>query len=142
MHSTASHNLSFLFITGLLLFLSSLPSHATSVTTANYPAQCSITPLIADPTPLRIPPDLDIEEIKQAVIRALGPSSSNPNLYVTMIRGQWFIEEIIGNTIFVGLDIRSHHLSVAIIIENQQLTAALCNSNNLKQTPTFIHRKA
>ena len=83
-----------------------------------------------------------IDRRKEAVRRALGISSSNPDYVTHMFNGQWFFEYENQNVVFAGYKIRSHYLQVAILLGGDQVTTILCNSSNLKQKKKSIHRKA
>ncbi len=112
----------------------------------NFPAsiteECTTNERIYNESNLRVNASIDKTIKREAILKALGVSTSNPNFAVHTFKGQWFYEHENDDAIFVGYKIRNHYLSVAIIYTEKGLSTIICNSNNLKQTEESIHKKA
>ena len=104
--------------------------------------ECTTNESIYFETEIRVNDGVDKDLKKAAVLKALGVSTSDPNFAVKTFKGQWFYEYENEHAIFSGYKIRSHYLSVATIYTPKGLSTIVCNSENLKQTETSIHRKA
>lgn len=109
--------------------------------------------------PISVPTGLTIQEVKLAIVRAVSPQSSPPELnqYQEITdralrahfgfryqsanqKGRWFIERIEGNSVFVGFDNRKHYFGVEYVIENHQVSQKIDGSRNLGQSDTRIHK--
>ncbi len=104
--------------------------------------ECTTNRSIYFETEMRVNEGLEKEAKRSAILKALGESTSNPGTAVKTFKGQWFYEYENEDAVFSGYKIRSHYLSVAIIYTPRGLSTIVCNSQNLKQTESSIHRKA
>lgn len=89
----------------------------------------------------RVGQGFTLEQMKAAVLLALGKSTTNPNYETQWLKGQWFHEYTIKNIIFTGYQVRSHYLKVAVQVTPKNVTTIVCDSSNLRQDEDSIHRK-
>ena len=82
------------------------------------------------------------EEKRDAILKALGVSTSDPHFNVKHFKGQWFYETEDEHAVYAGYNIRKHYLSVAVIYSENNIITIVCDSANLRQKPYSIHRKA
>ena len=123
-----------------LLFLVSFSSKSDSLP-ASIAEECTTNESIFFPSKIRT----TISETalkKEAIMLALGTSTSEPSFGTTYFKGQWFYEYSVGNVIFSGYKVRSHYLKTAIIINDKYITTILCDSENMNQDSNSIHRKS
>ncbi|WP_019025776.1 hypothetical protein [Colwellia piezophila] len=93
-------------------------------------------------TSLRTNEDLGNDEKRSAILKSIGISTSNPNFAVKTFKGQWFLEFETPDAIYVSYKVRSHYLQVAVFYTPRGLDTIICNSRNLKQSDSSIHKKA
>jgi len=72
---------------------------------------CTTNEAIYNTTDLRGAPNLTLSEKRNAVRRALGTSSSDPDFNTHMFKGQWFLEYETDDAIYAGYKVRSHYLN-------------------------------
>ena len=105
------------------------------------PESCTTTERIHFPTTSSTPPTLAPEQIREAVLVALGSADVDVSWARQTFTGQWFYEYEDEEALYAGYTIRSHYLRVAIILDSGELTTIVCDSRNLDQTKKKIHRK-
>ena len=88
-----------------------------------------------------VPETLSLESVREAVLTALGKSSSDPSWFTQNLKGQWFFEHDTGDVLYAGLSVRSHYLQLAISYDSTEVVSIVCDSRNLKQSKRSIHRK-
>jgi len=128
-------------LTGLLLAILSMKAFANDLTQSVID-ECTTNESIYFETKIRVNDSIGKDLKKDAVLRAVGYSTSNPDFVVKTFTGQWFYEYENEDAIFIGYKVRSHYLSVAVIYTPEGLSTIVCNSDNLKQKKWSIHRKA
>ena len=115
--------------------------HAVEIPTSVVES-CTTNSKIYHKTILRTGAEISKDQKRKAVFKALGFSTSNPNLATHNFRGQWFFERESDAAIYTGYKIRSHYLSTAVVYTDEGLVTIICDSENLKQGRTSIHKKA
>ncbi len=94
--------------------------------TPPFQAECSTTEKIQFLKNLKVPDALGSSETREALIVALGESTSDPSWVTDQIIGQWYYEYGDGNILYVGLQIRSHYLQVAIHYDDEFVSTIDC----------------
>lgn len=112
------------------------------VTPDSVAKTCTTTEEIYNSTTIHTNDNIQKEQKREAILKALGHSTSNPNFAVQNFKGQWFYEHETDDAVFAGYKIRSHYLKVAVIYSDLGLDTILCDSLNLRQSEDSIHRKA
>jgi hypothetical protein len=121
-----------------LAFLFAMPlSYAQDL----IPPSCTTTEKIHFARSARIPPELNSERVREAVLVALGYADVDVSWARDTFAGQWFFEFQDEFAIYAGYSVRSHYLQVAVLIEQDKVTSIVCDSRNLKQSAKSIHRK-
>ncbi|OBT12116.1 hypothetical protein A9264_02965 [Vibrio sp. UCD-FRSSP16_10] len=103
---------------------------------------CTTTPAIYHEQFIPTNSNMSKADKRSAVLRSLGMSSSEESFATHNFKGQWFYERESESTIYAGYKVRTHYLSVAITYTDTGLSTILCDSLNLKQSKSSIHRKA
>jgi hypothetical protein len=106
-----------------------------------FQADCTTTPKIQFLERMRISDNMDSDATREAVLVALGKSTSNPNWATQNLKGQWYYEYGSEELLYSGLSIRSHYLQLAIHYDDKAVSTIVCNSINLDQTEKKIHKK-
>jgi len=90
-----------------------------------------------------VPTGLDLEQVNRAIRTALGGEYSvRSDRWVDQeIKGQWYFEGQGDRLIYGGFSVRSHYLQLAITYDETEVISVVCDSINLKQTSSSIHRK-
>ena len=105
------------------------------------PATCTTSEPIQFETTFNIPPSLDYEQAREAVLVALGSADVDASWARDTFAGQWFYEYEDEDAVYAGYSVRSHYLRVAVILGGSEIATIVCDSRNLKQTERKIHRK-
>ena len=102
---------------------------------------CTTTEKIRFAETMRGSPDLNRDLVREAVLVVLGKAAVNPAYSTRQFKGRWAFESEQDNVIYAGLNVRSHYLQLAVVLENNAVTTVVCDSQNLKQKKRSIHRK-
>lgn len=89
----------------------------------------------------RIPSALGPEQVREAILVALGSADVEVSWARDTFAGQWFFEYQDDPVIYAGYSVRSHYLQVAILLDKDSITTVVCDSRNLNQSEKKIHRK-
>lgn len=113
----------------------------TNSALGDVPATCTTSERIQFTTNFNIPPSLDSEQAREAVLVALGSADVDASWARDTFAGQWFYEYEDEDALYAGYSVRSHYLRVAVMLGDSEVTTIVCDSRNLKQTEKKIHRK-
>lgn len=105
-------------------------------------SECTTSPATFHPSAIKTNDSLSREMKRAAVLRALGSPSSNPNYAQRSFKDQWFYARETTDAVFAGYNVRGHYLGVAVLYTDTGLETIICDSANLKQSDSSIHKKA
>jgi hypothetical protein len=106
-----------------------------------FPANCTTTEKIQFLRRMNVPENMGLEATRDAVLIALGKSTSDPNWAQQNLKGQWYYEYSTEDIVYAGLTIRGHYLRLAIHYDEEVVSTIICDSVNLDQSKNSIHRK-
>jgi len=129
----------------MLAVLATLPAAAADKDNDTLPfeAKCTTSAKIQYAEVITVPAGLEYSDVYGAIQEALGSNyNTNSGSYVSReIVGEWFYEYDADQVIYAGLTVRSHYLQLAIYADTESVTTIVCDSNNLRQKSSSIHRK-
>jgi len=106
-----------------------------------YHPDCTTTEKIQYLEVIRLNDNMSEDDTRGAILKSLGYSSSDTSGTVKQYEAQWFYEYSEANVIFAGYTVRSHYLQVVIEHDEEAVSTIVCDSLNLKQSKSRIHRK-
>jgi len=103
--------------------------------------QCTTTPPIQYEEMIPVADKFSEDQRLQIIYAALNYAPDQVRWDDDAAKEQWQHERTDGNIVYAGINIRSHWLQTAITITDAGFVTIVCDSANLKQTDTKIHRK-
>jgi len=110
-------------------------------TAANAASNCTTTPAIQFEKSIPVSANFDQQQKLRIVYAALNYSEEPESWDDDKQKGVWQFERADGNIVYAGLTIRTHYLQAMITMGEDSFVTTVCDSENLKQTDTKIHRK-